>query len=596
MDSSPGPPGYTNFQAQSYQQQTSQTLPPIFHLGLVPPGPQPTPRDPGRRSRARAQPYAEPANFAYNGQPVITYYIENLPYDMEGPSNEDYNVTFRQTFDGRTLKYTLTVLQQPERARACGAGARSSADRRPVDPPPVIELRVFEAQGQDSKEWTDITAKHNATFILCASLENARPIARGRLHTPTNIASLQGVNFAGTNYLERPKPAGYFIFPDLSVRNEGWYRLSFSLLEGTKEARDADPERQFPPSPRPQADGEPKEPLDFENMATRLDVRSRPFQVFSAKKFPGLSESTELSRLVADQGCRVRIRRDVRMRKHGARKDDGASYEGDRRSISRFQTPDTAYQPQTPMEQPRSISRTSMDRSQHTFDHYRRPSGEPSYYGHPYQTGSSPIAPYPAPPGSMSTPASTHSYPGYSQPPPAPIPPIAMQSNGFAVPQPRQSLENTSSSYPAAESRSFHALPNPAALPRSITPDCPKVSLPALSITNLTNPTNGSFSYDSSRRQWVIPNESGSSKRSYSPDGARTQSQPLKGGMRPDSLHNVTSYTSAGPMEADQFPYNSDSEDGFEESMSQTMKYKRANGTTGRKPVPVSFTKSQVDY
>ena len=463
----------------------------------------------------------------------------------------------------------------------------------------MIELRVFEGVGDNPTEWTDITLKHNATFILCASLENARPMARGRLHTPANIASLQGVNFAGTNYLERPKQAGYFIFPDLSVRNEGWYRLSFSLLEGTKDARDADPDRQFPPSPRPQSDGEPKEPLNFEDMATRLDVRSRAFQVFSAKKFPGLSESTELSRLVADQGCRVRIRRDVRMRKHGARKDEGEHFDGDRRSMSRLPTPDTPYQPQTPMDRHRTLSRTSVDRPQLGHDHYRRrPSVEYAYFGQPYQPGSvplgsaapSPVAPHPASSGSMSASASTHPYQNHA----GPIP-----SNGFALPQPRQSLESTTSAHPSLDFRdpkALHSSPNPAAYPRSITPDNSKASpshaLPALAIQNLTNPTNGSGIYDSSRKQWILPGDSGPSKRSYSPNASYAQTQPLKAGMRPDSLPPLgfSSYTSSDIMEPDSCPYGPDSEDeGHNEAWTGTMKYKRANGTTGRKPVPKSF-------
>ena len=46
-----------------------------------------------------------------------------------------------------------------------------------------------------------------------------------------------------------------------------------------------------------------------------MEVKSQDFVVYSAKKFPGLTESTALSRTVAEQGCRVRIRRDVRMRR-----------------------------------------------------------------------------------------------------------------------------------------------------------------------------------------------------------------------------------------------------------------------------------------
>lgn len=37
---------------------------------------------------------------------------------------------------------------------------------------------------------------------------------------------------------------------------------------------------------------------------------SEPFQVFSAKKFPGVCESTELSRKFATQGVKIPIRKD----------------------------------------------------------------------------------------------------------------------------------------------------------------------------------------------------------------------------------------------------------------------------------------------
>jgi hypothetical protein len=152
-------------------------------------------------------------------------------------------------------------------------------------------------------------------------------------------------------------------------------------------------------------------------------------------------------------------------------------------------------------------------------------------------------------------------------------------------------MDNTTSSYATLPSRSsFHSLPIPAALPRSITPEVPKLtpshSLPPLSITNLTNPTSVSPNYDSVHKQWVIPGESGPAKRGYSPNGSHAQSQPLKAGMRPDSLQNITSYTTTGFMEADQYPYGDDSDDNSELSHTGTMRYKRANGTTGRKHVP----------
>jgi Velvet factor len=39
-------------------------------------------------------------------------------------------------------------------------------------------------------------------------------------------------------------------------------------------------------------------------------VFTKPFQVFSAKKFPGVIESTELSRTFAQQGIKIPIRKD----------------------------------------------------------------------------------------------------------------------------------------------------------------------------------------------------------------------------------------------------------------------------------------------
>ncbi|KAK8200906.1 hypothetical protein M8818_006224 [Zalaria obscura] len=224
--------------------------------------------------------------------------------------NETEASIHRLTREGKKLTYKLKVLQQPERARACGAGAKSSADRRPVDPPPIVELRIFEGEGFEK----DITFQLNANYFLFATLEQAREIAHGRVDPQRNAPVLTGTPVAGMVYLDRPSPAGYFIFPDLSVRHEGKYRLSFSLYEELKEDKDDDPAD----------DNSMKAPGVDNHVTHRLEVRSVPFTVFSAKKFPGLSTSTNLSRTVAEQGCRVRIRRDVRMR----RRDKGSGKDG----------------------------------------------------------------------------------------------------------------------------------------------------------------------------------------------------------------------------------------------------------------------------
>ncbi|KAG6072136.1 hypothetical protein E4U16_005629 [Claviceps sp. LM84 group G4] len=196
----------------------------------------------------------------------------------------------RTTRENRSLWYQLTVLQQPERARACGSGMKANSDRRPVDPPPVVELRIIE--GPSVEEGKDITFDYNANFFLYASLEQARTLAHGRVQSSaaSNPPILTGVPASGMAYLDRPVEAGYFIFPDLSVRHEGYFRLAFSLFETTKEEKDFDMDPidpDFPPG------------VDW-----RMEIKTQPFNVFSAKKFPGLMESTQLSKTVADQGCR----------------------------------------------------------------------------------------------------------------------------------------------------------------------------------------------------------------------------------------------------------------------------------------------------
>ncbi|KAI1825083.1 velvet factor-domain-containing protein [Xylaria intraflava] len=258
----------------------------------------------------------------------------------------------RITKDGRQLWYQLEVLQQPERARACGSGPKSSADRRPVDPPPVVILRVLE--GENFKGARDITFDYNVDFFCYASLEHARPMAHGRVQTPaaTSPPVLTGFPVSGCCYLDRPDPAGYFLFPDLSVRHEGRYRLVFSLYELMKNEGDLD--RDAPES----ESGGSQLPTDA---CHRMDLRSADFTVFSAKKFPGLTESTALSRAVAEQGCRVRIRRDVRMRRRdtSTKASGGDEYsnsaEGEYTKRRDTQTPD-GYRA-------RSVSNSSMDRA-----------------------------------------------------------------------------------------------------------------------------------------------------------------------------------------------------------------------------------------
>jgi hypothetical protein len=224
------------------------------------------------------------------------------------------------------LTYILEVIQQPERARAYGTGAKSSTDRRPVDPPPVVRLSIFELRNGVQ---TDVSFSYDASFFIFASLEVAQAVGPGRPHLDKNnffnpATVLTGRRVAGAAYLDRPYEALYFIFPDLSVRHEGKYKLCFNLYETTKHLEDHDISEPggdlFVVSEHPSNPVYPTEDCHW-----RMDIKSANFTVYSAKKYPGLAEGTVLTRTVAEQGCLMTRRRDVRMRRRKPRsmEDEG---------------------------------------------------------------------------------------------------------------------------------------------------------------------------------------------------------------------------------------------------------------------------------
>ncbi|KAJ1948079.1 hypothetical protein EC988_005318 [Linderina pennispora] len=73
----------------------------------------------------------------------------------------------------------------------------------------------------------------------------------------------------------------FFVFPDLSVRCEGAYRLKFSLFE-----------------------------IVGNQVFFCQSITSAVFTVYSAKKFPGMEESTPLTKIFAEQGLKIRVRKE----------------------------------------------------------------------------------------------------------------------------------------------------------------------------------------------------------------------------------------------------------------------------------------------
>ncbi|KND02649.1 uncharacterized protein SPPG_01736 [Spizellomyces punctatus DAOM BR117] len=238
-----------------------------------------------------------------------------------------------------SVRYELRVLQQPIRARACGFGTK---DRRRVDPPPVVELIKY-----DERNIRDSSAQEEPYLVCHASLCSADGTEdRGLIN---NIYADESAGELGASQhalvgcaVATAQPLKdvhgvkklMFIFPDLSVRPPGHLRLKFRLVDlrpvferGTG-AGTTDGEEQNvltsgglrtssgPSAFRPVASTSRVTTAltsqEHINMAEEAALSSAipiqamtlsdVFTCYRAKQFPGMLESTDLSKCLVAQG------------------------------------------------------------------------------------------------------------------------------------------------------------------------------------------------------------------------------------------------------------------------------------------------------
>ncbi|KAF9304216.1 hypothetical protein BGZ74_002107 [Mortierella antarctica] len=170
-------------------------------------------------------------------------------------------------------KYVLSIRQQPEKAKVCGIKER---DRRPIDPPPIVQIKLADASSDRNKDYL----QSPYLFMCCNLVPASEP--EGGIVAPAHRA-LAGTVVSSLNRLKDVdnSDGGFFVFGDMSVRMEGHFILRFTLFE-----------------------------LVEGQVVHIMSVLSNPMTVHSSKTFPGMSESTFLSRSFSDQGVRIRIRKD----------------------------------------------------------------------------------------------------------------------------------------------------------------------------------------------------------------------------------------------------------------------------------------------
>ncbi|EEQ33565.1 conserved hypothetical protein [Microsporum canis CBS 113480] len=182
-----------------------------------------------------------------------------------------------ESIESFSEEHELTFCQQPLRARVAGT---KDKERKPIDPPPIIQLHVRD----DCEESNNFL--QSPYYFMCCSLysaadgEEPSPIVPAGALTGTLVSSLHRLKDHNN------RDGGFFVFGDLSVRVEGQFRLMFDLFELKGANR---------------------------NHAIHIKtLSSNPFKVLAPKNFPGMAESTLMSKSFADQGVKLRIRKEPR--------------------------------------------------------------------------------------------------------------------------------------------------------------------------------------------------------------------------------------------------------------------------------------------
>ncbi|KAG0338641.1 hypothetical protein BG004_007147 [Podila humilis] len=169
-------------------------------------------------------------------------------------------------------KYILAIRQQPQRAKVCG----KERDRRPIDPPPIVQIKLADPASDRNCDYLQ-----SPYLFMCCNLVRVDD-PDGDLVAPAHRA-LAGTVVSSLNRLKDidNSDGGFFVFGDMSARIEGHFRLRFTLFE--------------------MVEGQ---------VVHVMSTISDPWTAYSSKTFPGVCESTFLSRCFSDQGVRIRIRKD----------------------------------------------------------------------------------------------------------------------------------------------------------------------------------------------------------------------------------------------------------------------------------------------
>ncbi|KAH6910705.1 velvet factor-domain-containing protein [Coprinopsis sp. MPI-PUGE-AT-0042] len=247
-----------------------------------------------------------------------------------------------EQFAGQTMRAELVEIQKADLGRKY-----ARVDRRPLDPPPVIMLRLFEVSdvGTDRQREKEVSNYEEVDMLgLVGTVDlfqvsgprpdserdspgNTResstspgPSTSSRPNAPTSHSFQEGssdlihyvddepitesskcTNFlVGSTFIQphlveyQGKKVLLFVFADLAVKTEGVFVLRYRAFDlyGTQ-----------------------KEGMDPSDRTMQAECFGGPFRVYSTKDFPGLQASTDLTKHLARWGVRLNIREVERKRR-----------------------------------------------------------------------------------------------------------------------------------------------------------------------------------------------------------------------------------------------------------------------------------------
>ncbi|KAJ6498762.1 velvet factor-domain-containing protein [Mycena sanguinolenta] len=269
---------------------------------------------------------------------------------------------------GAHLKYDVKIRQQPLHARisamkisgqdfpilfVLSAGVElifRSADRRPVDPPMIVQLSVTDPRNIGASNSppprvpTQPSHSHltNPYYFMYAALiephtdNEVKYVCDGG--SPSTSGALVSSVRVLKDYPNSEQDAAFFIFPNICVRLEGSWRFKLTLFV-----------------------------IDGDKVKLCATTCSDPFFVYQGKQYPGVQASTPLTRALAAQGVKLRIRQEIRQKNsvRAKEEEDFTSLQEAEENTSSTSTPDSSLS-RSPPKRRRTL--TSPIDSLHSFD------------------------------------------------------------------------------------------------------------------------------------------------------------------------------------------------------------------------------------